>query len=326
MSGRLLLEVLHGPLAGQTLTVPAGSVFLVGRMPECQLALPQDPTVSRQHFRIEYRPPDCRLIHISQTSETFVNGQVAAEVSLKPGDEIAFGTGNLVRVALEPAFGRAMETSTHVVVGSDAPVDAKTLRFCRTKANSGVSVFTPAAEQFGAAKILETLGRSRPALAWIDFGKLGQPVPEDLKHSPRLFSWLPSEAAAIVSPVLITKDSTVGFAEIVANAWGKDALLCFGCNLDASAAAAYWQKAVIAGEESAPPKGLLGYYIPSVVRQVLQHQTETQVAPLMSGLSWLLTEAPDVPGQWMLFGREKVEQSLTASGWTLAEPPTTDGG
>ena len=325
MSERLLLEVLHGPLAGQTLTVPAGSVFLVGRMPECQLALPQDPTVSRQHFRIEYRPPDCRLIHISQTSETFVNGQVATDVSLKPGDEVAFGTGNLLRVTLEPAFGRAMETSTHV--GSpDVEVGAKTPSFCRTKAKSGIMVFTPAAEQFGVAKILETLSRSRPAFAWVDFGKLGQPVSDDLAHSPRLFSWLPPDVAAKMSPVLITKDSTAGFAEIVAEAWGKDALLCFGCNLDASAAAAYWQKAVIAREESAPPKGLLGYYIPSVVRQVLQHQTEAQVAPLMSGLSWLLTEAPDVPGQWMLFGHDKLEQILTASGWTLAESSAPAGG
>ncbi len=314
MSQRLLLQMIHGSLDGQTFVVPAGSVFLVGRMPECQLAVPLDPTVSRQHFRIEYHPPKCRLIHISQTSETFVNAQIVTEVSLNPGDEITFGTGNVVRVTLEASFGREMQMSTQTI-------EVPTPRFFRTKSNSGVSVFTAASEQFGVARILEALSQSRPALAWVDFGKLGQPVPDDLAHSPRLFSWLPPDLAAKISPVLITKDSTVSFADFVAEGWGKNALLCFGCNTDVPAAVSHWRKAVGAVEDAKPPQTLTAYFIPSLARMILQNQTDQLVAPLMSGVSWLLTEALDTPGQWMLFGHDKLEQILTASGWILAAAP-----
>lgn len=321
MSERLLLEMTQGCLAGQTFAVPTGAEFVVGRLPECQLALPQDPTVSRQHFRIDYRPPTCRLIHLSQTSETFVNGQVAHEAMLKPGDEIAFGTGNVARVVMQSAAEGSRDTPTAVVVGHQATTAAQTPRFFKMKTNSGVSAFTTTADQFGVAKILEVLGHSRPALAWVDFGKLGKPVPEELANNPRLFCWLPAEVAAKMSPVLITKETSAGFGDIVVEGWGKDALLCFGCNADVSTAASHWQKAVGAGEGLEAPKALTAYYIPSLVRMVLQHQTEQLVAPLMSGLSWLLTEAPDVPGQWMLFGHEKLEQTLTASGWMPADLP-----
>ncbi|MBM4077540.1 MAG: FHA domain-containing protein, partial [Planctomycetes bacterium] len=73
MSQCLLLEVIQGPLTGETFAVVSNSTLQVGRLPECGISIPQDLTVSRQHFRIEFFPPDCQLIHLSQTGETFVN-------------------------------------------------------------------------------------------------------------------------------------------------------------------------------------------------------------------------------------------------------------
>ena len=100
MSQRLILEVVAGPLKGQTIGVPANGTMLVGRLPECGLSIPQDLTVSRQHFRIDFPSPECLLVHLSQTGETHVNNVSVSSASLQDQDQISFGTDNVLRVHL----------------------------------------------------------------------------------------------------------------------------------------------------------------------------------------------------------------------------------
>jgi ABC-type multidrug transport system ATPase subunit/pSer/pThr/pTyr-binding forkhead associated (FHA) protein len=66
----------------------------IGRDPGCDLVL-RDPTVSRQHARIERRGQDYWLVHLSQTNPTFVNGQPIHTVLLKPNNVIQIGAYRL---------------------------------------------------------------------------------------------------------------------------------------------------------------------------------------------------------------------------------------
>jgi len=67
---------------------------VIGRDPGCQMVL-VDPTVSRQHARIERRGQDYWLVHLSQTNPTFVNSQSIHSTVLRPNDVIQIGAYRL---------------------------------------------------------------------------------------------------------------------------------------------------------------------------------------------------------------------------------------
>src|SRR5579863_19928 len=75
MSGKLILAITGGPMAGKTVVFDEHDTLLFGRMPDCHVCLLDDPFVSRHHFILEVNPPDARVRDLGSLHGTYINGQ-----------------------------------------------------------------------------------------------------------------------------------------------------------------------------------------------------------------------------------------------------------
>lgn len=110
MSGpKVTLKVIAGPHLGEVRQFDGHDTLLVGRAENAQLRLPEDLHFSRNHFRVEVKPPQCHLVDLESSNGTFVNGQRVSDIWLRDGDTISGGRTQIqVRIdPLEEGFGTA---------------------------------------------------------------------------------------------------------------------------------------------------------------------------------------------------------------------------
>jgi len=117
MAAKVILDVVAGPVEGQTFAFDRHDTFLVGRHSNCHVCLPRDGYLSRHHFIVEANPPDARIRDLGSLNGTHVNGvkyggrelhekpeDAAArqypQVDLKHGDQIVVGSTQ-IRVSIE---------------------------------------------------------------------------------------------------------------------------------------------------------------------------------------------------------------------------------
>ncbi len=117
MTGKLTLTIAAGPMAGKTFVFDEHDTLLCGRMPNCQVYLPDDKRVSRHHCLLEINPPDARLRDLGSLHGTYINKQKYGgrerhetpeegamreypQVDLRDGDEITVGK-TVFRVRVE---------------------------------------------------------------------------------------------------------------------------------------------------------------------------------------------------------------------------------
>lgn len=74
-------------------------VVTIGRLPECAVVL-DDPNVSRRHAQLRREGDTVVLVDLGSTNGTRVNGVVAKERRLSPGDTVTVGTTTM---RFEPA-------------------------------------------------------------------------------------------------------------------------------------------------------------------------------------------------------------------------------
>lgn len=91
----ITLEVLGGPMDGQTFTITRSSD--IGRDEASPIALPQDPFVSRRHARILVAEPECFLEDFNSTNGTFVGpDQLKGRILLANGQEFKVGKTRMI--------------------------------------------------------------------------------------------------------------------------------------------------------------------------------------------------------------------------------------
>ncbi|WP_437959659.1 DUF4123 domain-containing protein [Sorangium sp. So ce119] len=107
-----LLQVISGPLAGQTARIPGDRPLLVGRAPESDLSIAGDGELSALHFSVEQIDGSYLLRDLGSRNGTQVNRERAREVSLRDGDEIRAGATlfAVVRREANGANGRCTPT------------------------------------------------------------------------------------------------------------------------------------------------------------------------------------------------------------------------
>jgi DNA-binding NtrC family response regulator len=87
------LVVVQGPDMGREFGVPLRG-GAVGRGESCLVQL-QDPSVSREHFSIQYLEGSLKLVDSGSRNRTLVNGEPVAKHALVDGDEITIGQTRL---------------------------------------------------------------------------------------------------------------------------------------------------------------------------------------------------------------------------------------
>ena len=115
---RITLTVTEGPHQGQVFAFDGHDTFLVGRSKRAHFRLPsKDRYFSRIHFLVEVNPPHCRLMDMSSSNGTYVNGKRVERTDLRDGDLIRAGQ-TVLQVAVTADAGRSDE---HRVVPPTLP-------------------------------------------------------------------------------------------------------------------------------------------------------------------------------------------------------------
>lgn len=129
MPGKFTLEVIAGPIEGQSFAFEDHDTFIFGRDDDCHARLSaNDTTASRHHFLLEVNPPEARIQDIGSRNGTYINGKkhggrpahMTPEeargldypvIDLKNGDEIKVGdTTFSVRVEIPAVCCQCGET------------------------------------------------------------------------------------------------------------------------------------------------------------------------------------------------------------------------
>ena len=93
---RVSFTVVNGPHLGAEFVFEEYASFVVGRHRKTQFRLPlKDPTLSRFHFAVELNPPQCVLLDLGSTNNTYVNGKQVERVELNDGDLVKAGKSTL---------------------------------------------------------------------------------------------------------------------------------------------------------------------------------------------------------------------------------------
>lgn len=82
--------VVSGPMKG-TVRLMNAPVFTVGRSPECELVLVNDPKISRRHAQIESNGYGCDVVSLNERNPVLVNGRPRERATLEDGDVVSFG-------------------------------------------------------------------------------------------------------------------------------------------------------------------------------------------------------------------------------------------
>jgi len=81
--------------------VPQSENISVGRNGECDLVIPEDPTVSRKHANLVIIGETASVRDLESSNGVFVNGKKISTIALLySGDEIQFGTTRYVLMPL----------------------------------------------------------------------------------------------------------------------------------------------------------------------------------------------------------------------------------
>ena len=72
---RIRLIAAAGPAEGRTFEFDEPDVFVFGRGADAHCRIPNDVTISRNHFVVRVNPPDCYVVDLGSSNGTLVNGE-----------------------------------------------------------------------------------------------------------------------------------------------------------------------------------------------------------------------------------------------------------
>jgi GT2 family glycosyltransferase len=97
----MTLTILNGPLEGRTFSIAEKTTL--GRAPENDIVLAEDPMVSRSHALLERRPEGVLVTDQDSGNGTFVDGErIDAPTTLHPGSRLGVG-GTLLLLETKPS-------------------------------------------------------------------------------------------------------------------------------------------------------------------------------------------------------------------------------
>ena len=299
--------VVSGPLAGRTMDLQEGRPLLIGRLPECDLSIQYDPAMSRRQCQLAFVPPDCFLTNIS-VNGSFVNDhRVDGEAKLTDGDEIEIGSNTILRVHIH-------ETAQQSVVGAAAiPGSNGVIQLGRRECASGLVLLTSQAEtDVIPLPFVRQLSRLGPVCAVVDFAKAGVALPEDLAKPNHVFDWMPAEAAAQVSPVILSPTDSASFSSIVDEAWGTDALVLLFSSRPATELHGHLRALASynpATGRQTPGQSLFAYWWPSLIGSMLVHSSAELVLHITEGVDAILLEDTQ-SDRWRLLAKPEFVQQV----------------
>jgi hypothetical protein len=191
--------------------------------------------------------------------------------------------------------------------------------FTVERCDSGLTLCRGDVAEITPEEVAGRLGRLHPAWMVADFNRLGVDLPTDLKEPDYLFDWFPAHVAATVSPVVICQSDTQAWANLLREGWGEDAVVCLFSDQEKPALLEHLRRSICASRHGNAPAGLVGLCWPSVMALYLSHNRPASVGAILSGIEAVLTEFPDLPVTWQLFGENRIVSLLQNVGLERAD-------
>jgi FHA domain/Domain of unknown function (DUF4123) len=322
---RVILEVLSGPLAGRKTRLAVGQELRVGRTEWADFAVPTDGHMSGIHFALETDERACYLQDLGSSNGTAVNGRPVAErIQLNDGDEILAGEtrfrirlereeGDRVAAALTPGLERAGREPDRAAVAPPPQPRGKT-SYTLERCESGLTLCRGSVAEIHPADLAALLAQKISLYLIVDSRKIEAPPPPP-EPPCYLFDWLDPQAAALVSPVIVSQEDFADWPVVLQRGWGADAVICLFSKQAKEALVEHLRRSLRAkGKRDDPSAGMIGFCWPSVMALLLSHQTPRFVSQLLTGIDAVLVELPDLPETWQLFGGATMVEALDRLG------------
>jgi pSer/pThr/pTyr-binding forkhead associated (FHA) protein len=327
---RVVIEIARGPQAGQRKLLTPGNQIIVGRSEFADMSCSSDSQMSREHFRLSADDDDCILEDLKSRNGTLVNEvPVDRPVRLEDGDKIT--TGSTVFLVLLQGGRSADFAATQSGVRregfdpkkSSVVVDALKGRLSGTyatqKCHSGLFQYVGDCEKLPATDIAELLSRRHEAYLILDKNRSGIELPPMATEPAVLFDFLPPEAAAAMSPVLIAGADCREWTNLITEAWGSDSLVIFYSDAEKAEVLNAVRTAVKADKNG----GIVGICWPGVLDSLLTFDKSGTASRLVNLAETIMIEAADLPEQWHVYSKNDLRSTLNRFGLKEAAAPAT---
>lgn len=318
---RVILEVTSGSAAGRRLLLDCGQQRQVGRSEWADMCFGWDEHMSARHFALQAEKDHCIVEDLHSSNGTFVNGKrVHGRAKVRHGDEILAGeTTFRIRTEDSETLRATAPISRKAGAVASGGQAAPRATFTIERCDSGLTLCRGDAAEIAPEEVAERLGRLHPAWLIVDFNRLGANLPDDLKAPEYLFDWFPPHVAPAVSPIVVGQSDTRAWKDLLRNGWGEDAVVCLFCDREKTDLLAHLRNSMCARRRGHPPSGMVGLCWPSVMALYLSHNRPASAAAILSGMQAVLTEFPDLPITWQLFGENKIVSLLEEIGLEPAD-------
>jgi hypothetical protein len=333
---RVTFRAVEGSMVGKEFVVRPSQRVQVGRTDFADISFPEDGSMSSTHFEIETDLRACYIKDLGSTNGTCLNGRkIQHRQPVADGDiVVAGGTSFKVRIdggagSVEQRWGAAAEgdvRKTRQIVPpvpeeAPRPRPEKPPNYFAEKCDSGLTLCrgaSPVDQRWAAAAAADVavwLSEKFAAHLIVDFRKMGLSPPKELPKAEFLFDWFKPGVAEVASPLLIAQGDLAAWPDLVEAGWGKDALVCIFSNQEEGQVWSHLRRVCRAkGPIDGPPTAVLGFCWPSVLVALLSHHVAYS-KQLFEGLDAILTEFPDLPDTWQVFGREALPDDLDMLGF-----------
>ncbi len=343
---RAILEVMSGPSRGRKSVLGAFQNVQVGRTERADFAIPHDGRMSAVHFALETDAGVCYLQDLGSRNGTFLNGQsLTGRAGLRQNDEITAGE-TVFRIQIEsesaadyshggekPAAEAAVADPSAVVAASPAmtgiaaPVAAPhpskrgKVTYAFETCGSGLVLCSGSIDDIRPTDLANLLSLKVPLHLIIDPKKIEGPPPEPRGVFDYLFNWLPPEAAALASPIILSAEQFAEWPSLVEQGWGSDAVICLFSRYDKPNLLEHLRQCLRAKPKQADPSaGIVGYCWPGVMSMLLAHGMHNFAGNFFTGIDAVLIELPDLPDVWQLYGPKSITKLVDDLGFVRKEP------
>jgi hypothetical protein len=253
----------------------------VGRSDWSDFAVPGDPHLADEHFKVICQPEACRLVDLSRSPGTYVNGVRVVERTLADGDAIRAGR---------------TEFAVYIDVGPRSPAPQMTapqrtasiLRCTQRRTRERMTVVQSVDSTCGLDAAIDALSSLGRAYAVVNERRLELSVTALQLPGADLLAELPDVVRAHHALWLVPYPPALASRELLASLWGRDGLTVVFSRLALDELAAHLRHA-------AP-----SFLSAALLRRQLLTAPTSFVQQLLTGLNAVLVEG-EQPRSWLLF-------------------------
>jgi pSer/pThr/pTyr-binding forkhead associated (FHA) protein len=342
---RVILEVMSGPTSGRKSVLGAFQTVQVGRTERADFSVPHDGRISSVHFTLETDANACYLRDLGSRNGTLLNGQPLTDrATLRQDDEITAGD-TAFRVHIESESAALRQGGDRPVAASDSeavslgarsspavaamppvaveprPAKRGKVSYIFETCESGLISCKGAVAEIRPTDLANLLGLKVPLHLIVDPRKIEAKPPELLARADYLFNWIPPEAAALASPIVVSAAEYADWPALVEQGWGNDAVVGLFSRYDKPGLLEHLRNCLRAKPKQADlSAGIVGYCWPGVMSMLLAHGMHNFVQNFFTGIDAVLIELPDLPEIWQFYGPSGAVKMIDELGFVRKEP------